>query len=213
MLRRIGGVSVMIAGLLPLALVALLAAPARAFDVEQLTCVPSNCYIAGAPLLTGDGNRVLFRSSCDLEPGRNPGGNEQVFLLDLTNQELQQVTPKRLWWAHRKRLDCYYQVTSDRTGERIVTVADCMRSEPKSVRYQLFEFRTARGRLRRLGPPVPCRTAAALSGDGRHLAVSSECNPGRVTSGNGLRFHNRNKLYFQHTARKKFKRYLTRYTQ
>jgi len=145
-------------------------APASAFEVEQLTCAPPSCGVQGTPRLSADGRRVVVRSSCDPEPGRNPRGRERLF-------QLGDGGPRQLTPSVGSR--CALDVAADAALDRIVAVVTCTRP----LRSRLLEAR--RGRFRPLGPWVPCEIRlepGALSGDGRHLIVSADCHPTRGTA-------------------------------
>jgi hypothetical protein len=153
-----------VAGVLALAL-----APAVAVEVDQRTCTPPSCAVLGTPRLAADGRRVLVRSTCDLDPGRNPHGRQQLFRLDADGAR--QLTPRNL--ATR---GCALDVAADATLDRVVAVVTC---DPPP-RSRLFESRGGR-RLRPLGAWVPCDVElepGAMSGDGEHLAVTASCRPG-----------------------------------
>jgi len=155
------------------ALLVLCAAPAAAFEVEQLTCAPPTCGVQGTPHLSADGRRVVIRSSCDLDAGRNPRGRSQLFRLDASGTR--QLTPGGLAGAR-----CTLDVAGDAALDRLVAVVTCTRP----LRARLFESRGGR-RFRPLGPPVPCDVrleAGAMSADGRHLVVTADCHPGRGTA-------------------------------
>ncbi len=153
-------------------LLAIGVASASAFEVEQRTCVPPSCAVLGTPHLSADGRRVVVRSSCDLDPGRNPRGRQQLFRLDASGAR--QLTPPGLVGAR-----CGLDVAADATLDRLVAVVTCTRP----LRSRLLESRGGR-RFRPLGPWVPCDVQlepGAMSGDGRHLVVEAGCHPTRGT--------------------------------
>lgn len=186
---------------------AVLALTASAFEIEQLTCLPPECIPQGGHLLTGDGQRVLFRSGCDLDAGRNPDRTAQVFLLDLNTRQIDQLTPPAIDWAKKRGLPCSFEVTADGSGQRIVIAAACGGEVPGDFRTQLVESRGEPGVLDPIGPPVPCGMEPSLSADGQHLAVSSDCHPARRARGRREKFVFRSKLYLQDAPGGRFKRF------
>jgi Tol biopolymer transport system component len=50
----------------------------------QLTNFPNNDFFAQGPAITPDGNKILFGSNFDITGG-NPDGNQDLFLVDVTN--------------------------------------------------------------------------------------------------------------------------------
>ena len=177
------------------ALLVLAASTARAFELEQLTCVPPGCEIRGAPVLSASGRRLVLRSTCDLDRGRNPRGREQLFLLDLESRHLRQLT--------RSGRDCTFDVASDAAGERLVAVARCGGTEKRPPRSRLLECRGG-GPFRPLGGWVRCAigfTPGALSADGDHVGLTAACAPG-----GGGRPQRRLALYLRDAGSQRFRR-------
>jgi len=180
--------------------------PAHGFQVEQLTCAPASCRIGHAQL-TGDGQRIVFRSTCDLVPDANPDGNHQVFVREVESGRLTQLTPAdptRGLGPGYPPSSCSFSgrgLATDHSGSRVVMVPYC-EGRARGDRWRLLDHREGQGL--RAGPWVPCGLGVlpgGLSSDGEQLVVDGDCHPLR-----GRRRTFRVRLYLQDAPRRGFKR-------
>lgn len=155
---------------------ALPAATARGFELEQVGCLPSGA-LRGDVVLSGDGTTAVFVAAADLVPGANPLGIPQAFALDLRARSLRQLTAARLSAAADAATCGAVEASVAHDGGRVVIAIACG-IERRGQRWRLLDRRG--GVTRPLGRWTRCAPRVhpqAVSGDGRMLLVSAACNP------------------------------------
>ena len=133
----------------------------------------------GSLTLNGDGTLVAFTSSADLVPGQNADGNAEIFLYDVREKKIHQLT--------RTAPPAFSSGASlGLNGERVafLSSADLVPGENREGKTEIFLFEKKTGRFIQLthtplsppagpGPAKIFTSGATLSGDGTKVIITS----------------------------------------